>query len=165
MRAQSLSCVRLFATPWTESLKAPLSMEFSSQVYWSGLPFPPPGDLPDPGIKPMCPASPALAGEFFTPEPPGKPNSISERKVKVLVTQSCLTFCSPADCGPPGSSVHGILPARTLEWVAMPFSRGSSWHRDRTGSPALQADSLLSEPPGSTIALIDVPKFNTYRRK
>ena len=44
----------------------------------------------------------------------------------VLVTQSCLTLCSPTDCGPPGSSVHGILQARILEWVATPFSRGSS---------------------------------------
>ena len=45
-------------------------MGFSSQEYWSGFPFPPPGDLPDPGLEPM---SPALAGGFFTPEPPGKP--------------------------------------------------------------------------------------------
>jgi len=48
-------------------------MEFSRQEYWSGLLCPPPGDLPDPGIKPMSPASPALAGGFFTTEPPGKP--------------------------------------------------------------------------------------------
>ena len=52
-------------------------------------------------------------------------------KVKVLVAQSCLTLCNPMDCSPPGSSVHGILQARMLEWVAMPFSRGSSWHRGR----------------------------------
>ena len=49
-----------------------------------------------------------------------------------LVAQSCLTFCNPMGCSPPGSSVHGILQARVLEWVAMPFSRGSSWPRDRT---------------------------------
>ena len=53
-------------------------------------------------------------------------------KVKVLVTQSCLTLCDPVDCNPPGSSVHGILQARILEWVAMPSSRGSSRPRDRT---------------------------------
>ena len=47
-------------------------------------------------------------------------------KVKVLVTQSCLTLCDSMDCNPLGSSVHGILQARTLEWVAIPFSRGSS---------------------------------------
>ena len=48
------------------------------------------------------------------------------------VTQSCLTVCDPMDCSPPGSSDHGILPARILEWVAMSFSRGSSQPRDRT---------------------------------
>ena len=53
--------------------QAPLSMEFSRQEYWSGFPFPSPGDLPNPGIKPVSPASPTLAGEFFTTEPPGKP--------------------------------------------------------------------------------------------
>jgi len=53
-------------------------------------------------------------------------------KVKVLVTQSCLTLYNPMDCSPPGSSVHGILQARILEWVAIPFSRGSSQPRDRT---------------------------------
>ena len=49
-----------------------------------------------------------------------------------LVAQSCLTLCNPTDCSPPGSSVHGILQARMLEWVAMPSSRGSSQPRDRT---------------------------------
>ena len=50
----------------------------------------------------------------------------------VLVVQSCLTFCDPIDCSPPDSSVHGILQARTLEWVAIPFSRGSSQPKDWT---------------------------------
>ena len=53
-------------------------------------------------------------------------------KVKVLVAQSCLIYCNPMDCSPPGSSVHGILQAKMLEWVAMPFSRGSSQPRDWT---------------------------------
>ena len=53
-------------------------------------------------------------------------------KVKVLVTQSCPTLCDPKDCSPTGSSAHGILQARMLEWVAIPFSRGSSQSRDRT---------------------------------
>ena len=53
---KSLSRVRLFATPWTVAYKAPLSMGFSRQEYWSGLPFPSPGDLPDPGIEPGSPA-------------------------------------------------------------------------------------------------------------
>ena len=50
----------------------------------------------------------------------------------MLVTQSCPTLCDPMDCSPPGSSVHGILQARILEWVACPFSKGSSQPRDRT---------------------------------
>ena len=61
-----LSHVQLFATPCTVAHQAPLSMEFSRQEYWSGLPFPTPRDLPDPGIKPLSPAFPALAGRFFT---------------------------------------------------------------------------------------------------
>ena len=52
--------------------------------------------------------------------------------VSVLVAHSCLTLCDPIGCSPPGSSVHGILHARTLEWVENPFSRGSSWPRDWT---------------------------------
>ena len=67
-------------------------------------------------------------------------------KMKVLVAQSCPTLCDPTDCSPPDSSVHGILQGRILEWVAVPFSRGSSLLRDQTQSPALQADSLLFEP-------------------
>ena len=70
MSAQSLSRVQLFATPWTVACQAPLSMGFPRQEYWSGLPFLSPGDLPNPGIKPV---SPALASGFFTTEPPGKP--------------------------------------------------------------------------------------------
>ena len=57
-----------FVTPWTAAHQSPLYVEFSKQEYWSGLPFPPPGDLPNPGIEPMSPASPALAGWFFTAE-------------------------------------------------------------------------------------------------
>ena len=67
---KSLSCVRLFATPWTVAYQASLSMGFSRHEYWSGLPFPSPGDLPDPGIEPR---SPALEAEALTSEPPGKP--------------------------------------------------------------------------------------------
>ena len=62
-----------FGTPWAVAHQAPLSMGFPRQEYWSGLPFPPPGGLPDPGIKLTSPASPALAGRFFTTAPPAKP--------------------------------------------------------------------------------------------
>ena len=67
--------------------------------------------------------------------------------VHVLATQSCLTLCDPVDYSPPGSSVHGILQERIVEWIPSPFSRGSSQLRDRIPSPASQVDSLPSEPP------------------
>ena len=61
------SRVQLFSTPWAVALQAPVCMGFFRQEeYWSGLPFPPPGDLSHPGIKPLSPAAPALAGGFFT---------------------------------------------------------------------------------------------------
>ena len=70
-----------------------------------------------------------------------------------VLTQSCLPLCNPMDYSPPGSSVQGILQARILEWVAIPFSKGSSQLRDRIWSLALQADSLSSEPPGTSMLL------------
>ena len=60
-----------FVTPWISALQAHLSMWLSRQEYWSGLPFPPPGDLPDAGIEPITSAAPLLASRFFTTEPPG----------------------------------------------------------------------------------------------
>ena len=71
MKVKSFSHVQLFATPWTVAHQAPPSMGFSRQEYWSGLPFPSPGNLPDPGIEPR---SPALQADAFTSEPPGKPS-------------------------------------------------------------------------------------------
>ena len=67
---RSAALLWLFVTPWTAARQAPLSVGFPRQEHWSGLPFPSPGNFPDPGIEPM---SPALAGGFFTTEPPGKP--------------------------------------------------------------------------------------------
>ena len=64
--AQSCQTV---ATPWTAAYQAPLNMEFPRQEYWSEWPFPPPWDLPGPGVEPTPPVSPASAGEFFTTEP------------------------------------------------------------------------------------------------
>ena len=87
--AQLLSCVRHFATPWTVSHQAPLSLGFPRQEYWNGLPFPTPGDLPRPGIKPM---SPAFVGGFFTSEPPGKP-TLSRLHIYLLPLSSvCQQF-------------------------------------------------------------------------
>ena len=67
------SCVQLFATLWTVACQAPLSVGFCRQEYGRGLPCPPPGDLPNPGIETVSPMSPALAGGFFTTRAPGKP--------------------------------------------------------------------------------------------
>ena len=71
--AQLLSRVRLFVTSWTVACQFPLSMVFSRQKYWSELPYPTSGDLPDPGTKPLSLLSPALAGGFFINWPPRKP--------------------------------------------------------------------------------------------
>ena len=87
-----LSCfshVPLSVTSWTVAHQAPLSMGFSRQEYWSGLPF----------LSPM-----------------------HERKRESEVARLCLTLSDPMDCSPPGSSIHGILQARVLEWVAISFS-------------------------------------------
>ena len=75
-------------------------------------------------------------------------NSELESEVKVLVTQLCLTLCSPMDCSPAGSSVHEILQAGILEWVAVPSSRYLPDLGMEPRSLALQADSLPSKPPG-----------------
>ena len=83
MDAQLLKHIRFFAAPWTVAHQAPLSMEFSRQEYWSGLPFPTPGDLPNPVIKPV---SPALTDGFFTIAPPGK----STEEIKGIETFTCL---------------------------------------------------------------------------
>ena len=78
-------------------------------------------------------------------------------RVCVLVGRSCLTLWDPVDCSLPGSSDHGILQARILEWVEIFFSKGSSWLRIEPQSPALQADSLPSEPPGKPFFSMCVP--------
>ena len=96
------------------------------------------------------------------------PIHIKVRKVKVLVAQSCLTFCNPMDCSSSGSSVHGFLQARILEWIPIPFSRGSSQPGTEARSPispALQVDSLPSEPPGKPINCPSFRKmFSAFNR-
>ena len=72
-KVKSLSHVQFFVTPWIVDYQTPLSMEFSRQRYWSGLPFPSPGDFPDPGIEP---ASPTLQAASLPSEPPGKSISL-----------------------------------------------------------------------------------------
>ena len=109
--------------PWNVACQD-LSMEFSRQEYWSGQPFPPPGDLPDPGVEPR---SPALQADALRSEPPGEPKPLRVCVcvcvcVYVCKSLSCVQLCDPMDCSPPGSSVQGILQARVLEWVAISLS-------------------------------------------
>ena len=114
----SCSVVSDLATPWTAACQAPLSIGFSRQEYWSGVPLP--------SLMSILAHCLLIAVQSYA--------SWKQRplKVKVLVAQSCPTLCNPMHCSPPGSSVHGILLARMLEWVALPFSRGSSQPRNWT---------------------------------
>ena len=77
MKVKSLSRIRLFVAPWTAAHQVPLSMGFSRQEYWSGLPFPSPGDLPDPGLEP---GFPTLQADALPSKPPGKSEKPSALK-------------------------------------------------------------------------------------
>ena len=105
---KSLSCVRLFVTPWTVACQAPMSTGYSRQEYWCGLPFPSPGDLPNPGIEPR---SPALQADSLLFEPPGQThhthiinllNTKSESRIVLLHIMLCFLSCyfphSQAQC-------------------------------------------------------------------
>ena len=111
-----LSRVWLFVTPWTVAHQAPLSMGFPRQEYWSGLPFPSPGDLPDSGIEPASLASPVLAGGFCTTAPPGWGLlSLSfEHVSKVWAPwSSCPAF-------PPYQPVKALKPWSVYAWSPRP---------------------------------------------
>ena len=105
---KSLSRVWFFATPWTIACQAPLPMEFCRQEHWSGLPFPSPGDLPNPGIKIV---SPGLQADSLPREPLRKP--ITYIVEFSSVAQSCPTLCSPMNRSMPGLPVHHQLPEFT----------------------------------------------------
>ena len=123
------SPVQLFVTLWTVAFQALVSMGFSRQEYWSGLPFPHPGDLSEPGIESTSLMSPVLAGGVFTTSATSEAHSFTAAAAKSL--QSCPTLCDPVDCSPSGSSVHGILQANILEWIAISSSRRPSQPRDQ----------------------------------
>ena len=127
-----------FATPWTIARQAPLSKGFPREEYWSGLPHPYTGDLPNLGIN-LCFLH-WQADSSPLSEPLRKPQYIYN---EVKVTQSCPTLWDPMDY-----TVHGFLQSRILEWVTIPFSRGSSQPEVEPRSPTLQADSLPPEPAG-----------------
>ena len=100
--------VRLFATPWTVAHQVPLSMEFSRQEYWSGLPFPSPEGLANPGTELKSSVSPALARGFFTTEPPGKYSE--DERVQLRSKQSILKDISP------GCSLEGLILKLKLQY-------------------------------------------------
>ena len=93
VHAWVLTLLRLFATPWTVACQAPLSMEFARQKYWRGLPFPTPGDLPNPGIKPASPASSPLVGRFFITAPLATALTNDKEKQCLIFIKCPLSFC------------------------------------------------------------------------
>ena len=100
----------------SDSLR-PYELYAGSSIQGIGLPFLPPGDLPDPGIKLPSLMSTASAGQFFTTSTTWEAPAAAAK-----LFPSCLTLCDPIDGRPPGSPVPGILQARILEWVAIAFS-------------------------------------------
>ena len=126
------------------------------------LPCPPPRDLLDPRIKPESPVSPTLQVDSLPLSHQGNPFHVYAAAAKSL--QSCPTLCNSIDGSPPGSSVHGTLQARVLEWVAVSPSKGSSQTRDQThvscGS-CIAGRFFTTESPGDAQTLIgsmSIPK-------
>ena len=132
VKVKSLSHVWLLVTPWTTAYQAPASMGFSRQEYWSGVPLP---SLI--GHTNKCNGSRSLNSPWMLMLALSCCWSLRLHMKEAGLccaksSQSCLTLWDIMDFKPAGSSVHGILQARILEWVAMPSSRGSSWPRDKT---------------------------------
>ena len=123
--------VQLFVTLWTITLQAPLCMGFSRQEYWSGLPCPPPGDLPNPGIEPrLLWLLPCI---FFTAGLLGKPLSKVVYIKNNTVLQSCPTPCDPMDCSPPRLLCPWDFPGKnTAVGCHFFLQRRSSQARDQT---------------------------------
>ena len=143
LRLASQSCPTL-CDPRDCSHQAPLAVGFSRQEYWRGLPSPPPGDLPNPEIKPRCPA---LQVDSFPSEPPRKLMNTGVGSLpllqRIFLTQELnrdLLHCRQILY----QLSHKRSP-RILEWIAYPFSRGSSQPGIEPGSPALQVDSIPTE--------------------
>ena len=118
----------LFASLWTAAHPAPLSVEFSRQEHWSRLPFPTPGDLPDPEIKHTSPVPPALAGRFFTTAPPGCPLQIAKRwTYSAGITQvHCKLWKWP------GSPLQPLPPPSAISTDAIHL--GKAWHQALRGA-------------------------------
>ena len=112
-----MSCVWLFASPWTVAHQAPLSMGFSRQEYWSGLPFPPPRDLPDPGIR-LFMIGRWMGRRILYHWATRRALELSHACTRVKLLQPCSTLCDSMDGSLPGSSVHGILHQEC--WTGLP---------------------------------------------
>ena len=139
LKVKSLICVQLFATPWTVANQAPPSMEFSRQEHWSGLPCPPPRDLPNPGIKP---GSPALQADALPSEPRGKPVCKFRLTVRITDNPAALRYCKTPVC-PPRSGQVGPRAKHTFfrqtSQVLMTLKR---WFGTGRGSLAVAAGVL-----------------------
>ena len=113
------SCVQLFATLWAVACQAPLSMGFPRQENWSGLPYLPPGDLPNPGIEPVSLASPALAGSSFTTRATWE--ALSRSLLLLLLSR----FSRVRLCATPQTAAHQAPPSlgfsRQEHWSGLPF--------------------------------------------
>ena len=118
-----LSHVQCFATPWTVACQFPLSMEFSRQEFWSGLPSLLQGIFLMQGSSPHLPHWRWML--YDQCHLGSLKDSLATAAAKSL--QSCPTLCNPIDGSPPGSPVPGILQARTLGWVAISFSNAGKW--------------------------------------
>ena len=113
--------VRLSATPWTVARQAPLSMGFSRQQYWSGLPFPPLGDLPDPGIVPESPASPALQADSLPTEPWGSPSLVAQMvKNQPAMRETQIQSLGREDPLEKGMATHSSILAWRFPWIEKP---------------------------------------------
>ena len=166
---KSLSHVRLFATPWTVAYQAPRSMGFSRQEYWSGVPFPSPGDLPNPGIEP---GSPVLQTDALPSEPLGKPWEFSSvqslRRVRLFATPwtvahqaplsmgfsrqehwSGLPFTSPGDLPNPGFKPASLT--SNLHWQTGSLPLSDTWEALRM--------AILEK---RTLGKRDINKLNMY---
>ena len=106
----------IFVTPWTTAHQAPLSMRFSRQGYWSGLPFPSPGDLPNPGIEPR---SPALQADSLLTELQGKPSNSGAPQNKVCLSFPCFPIYLPWSDGTNQSILKEISPGCSLEGMML----------------------------------------------
>ena len=117
MKVKSLSSVQLLVTPWTAAYQAPPSLGFSRQESWCHC------------LLLLC----AYVCVYIYTHTHTHTHTYIYTGLCAPLLQLCLTLWDPMDCSPPGSSVHGILQARILEWVTMPFSRESPQPTDQTG--------------------------------